>query len=167
MTISSRTPEGSPNRCTACGADVRVEPSNPPGDAPCPRCGHLLWFVHGRFADLPEGWSFTRIRLIGRGAGEVWAGEGPGGVPVAIHIIPRIPVQAGAPGGPRALEPAQPIRHPYLLQTWGAWQLHGDLLIVTELAEGSLRDRAEACRRAGLAGVPAAELVRYCRETAE
>jgi acyl carrier protein len=45
MTISSRTPEGSPNRCPVCGADVVLEPSQPFGDAPCPSCGHLLWFV--------------------------------------------------------------------------------------------------------------------------
>ena len=24
---------------------VRIEPSRPPGDAPCPACGHLLWFA--------------------------------------------------------------------------------------------------------------------------
>jgi signal recognition particle subunit SRP54 len=23
---------------------VRIDPSRPPGDAPCPHCGHLLWF---------------------------------------------------------------------------------------------------------------------------
>lgn len=44
-TISSRTPEGLPNTCPVCGADVRVEPSQPLGDAPCPCCGHLLWFL--------------------------------------------------------------------------------------------------------------------------
>jgi hypothetical protein len=44
MPIASRTPEGSPNRCTVCGAIVVIEPSRPPGDAPCPACGHLLWF---------------------------------------------------------------------------------------------------------------------------
>ena len=42
--ISSRTPEGVPNRCPLCGSDLRIEPSDPPGDAPCPNCGHLLWF---------------------------------------------------------------------------------------------------------------------------
>jgi acyl carrier protein len=45
VTISSRTPEGSPNDCPVCGAVVRIEPSRPPGDAPCPQCGTLLWFV--------------------------------------------------------------------------------------------------------------------------
>lgn len=45
MRISSRTPEGSPNHCPVCGSDVRIEPSAPFGDAPCPNCGTLLWFV--------------------------------------------------------------------------------------------------------------------------
>lgn len=44
MVISSRTPEGDPNRCPICGCDVRLEPSWPRRDAPCPKCGHLLWF---------------------------------------------------------------------------------------------------------------------------
>lgn len=43
-TISSRTPEGAPNRCPVCGSSFCVEPSTPPGDAPCPRCGSLAWF---------------------------------------------------------------------------------------------------------------------------
>lgn len=42
--ISSRTPEGPLNRCPVCGSVVSIEPSLPTGDAPCPRCGHLLWF---------------------------------------------------------------------------------------------------------------------------
>lgn len=45
MNISSRTPEGEPNRCPICGHDVRMTPSEPSGDAPCPHCGSLLWFV--------------------------------------------------------------------------------------------------------------------------
>src|SRR5262245_16113111 len=44
MHISSRTPEGTPNRCPICGATLRIEPSKPAGDAPCPQCGALLWF---------------------------------------------------------------------------------------------------------------------------
>lgn len=45
MTISSRTPEGLPASCPLCGASVVVEPSILIGDATCPRCGHLLWFI--------------------------------------------------------------------------------------------------------------------------
>ena len=45
MTISSRTPEGTPNQCPACGDKVKIVPSTPTGDAPCPSCGSLLWFI--------------------------------------------------------------------------------------------------------------------------
>jgi len=45
MNISSRTPEGVPNRCPICGQSIRIEPSIPSGDAPCPNCGSLLWFA--------------------------------------------------------------------------------------------------------------------------
>jgi hypothetical protein len=45
MLPSSRTPEGLPHRCSVCGNEVRIEPSTPPGDAPCPFCGCLLWFA--------------------------------------------------------------------------------------------------------------------------
>jgi hypothetical protein len=41
---SSRTPEGDDNLCPVCGHDVRIDPTRPPGDAPCPHCGTLLWF---------------------------------------------------------------------------------------------------------------------------
>jgi HptB-dependent secretion and biofilm anti anti-sigma factor len=45
MAISSRTPDGQPNRCHVCGSELKIEPSDPACDAPCPRCGHLLWFT--------------------------------------------------------------------------------------------------------------------------
>jgi anti-anti-sigma factor len=52
MVISSRTPEGRPNHCPVCGADLQIEPSDPAGDAPCPRCGHLLWFAWEDLGDV-------------------------------------------------------------------------------------------------------------------
>jgi excisionase family DNA binding protein len=48
MTISSRTPEGAPNCCPVCRQAIRIEPSSETRDAPCPCCGHLLWFWSGR-----------------------------------------------------------------------------------------------------------------------
>ena len=47
--ISSRTPEGQPTRCPLCSRELVIEPSALFGDATCPHCGHLLWFV--RLAD--------------------------------------------------------------------------------------------------------------------
>ncbi|HWE95683.1 MAG TPA: hypothetical protein VG269_17085 [Tepidisphaeraceae bacterium] len=44
-TASSRTPEGSPGHCPICGTAVRIESSQIAGDASCPSCGALLWFV--------------------------------------------------------------------------------------------------------------------------
>lgn len=59
MSISSRTPEGSPGSCPVCGASVVIDPSLPHGDAPCPACGTLLWFVH-----VPEElWLFDRDHI--------------------------------------------------------------------------------------------------------
>lgn len=45
MNISSRTPEGNPNHCPVCKKKICIEPSVLFGDAPCPNCGCLLWFV--------------------------------------------------------------------------------------------------------------------------
>ncbi|HEV7225506.1 MAG TPA: acyl carrier protein [Pirellulales bacterium] len=58
-TISSRTPEGRPNRCPVCGGEICIEPSLPPGDAPCPQCGTLLWFF-----DSPEGCRCYEASLV-------------------------------------------------------------------------------------------------------
>jgi anti-sigma B factor antagonist len=43
--ISSRTPEGYPNRCPVCGKSDLLNPSLfSTHDATCPHCGSLLWF---------------------------------------------------------------------------------------------------------------------------
>ena len=52
MVISSRTPEGKPNLCPVCGSGIKIEPSDPAGDAPCPKCGNLLWFAWDDSADI-------------------------------------------------------------------------------------------------------------------
>ena len=46
MRKSSRSPEGVPGTCPACGAVICLEPAGAVGDAPCPYCGRALWFVH-------------------------------------------------------------------------------------------------------------------------
>jgi len=51
MTVSSRTPEGAPNHCPVCKQVLRIEPSAPTGDAPCPNCGSLLWFAQAILGD--------------------------------------------------------------------------------------------------------------------
>ena len=46
--VSTRTPEGESNRCPVCRNRVQLFPSQPFGDAPCPNCGHLLWFINSK-----------------------------------------------------------------------------------------------------------------------
>jgi acyl carrier protein len=58
-TISSRTPEGVPNHCPICDTSICIEPSHPPGDAPCPNCGTLLWFF-----DTSAGMRFYESEAI-------------------------------------------------------------------------------------------------------
>ena len=78
MTISSRTPEGEPNKCPICGAQFALEPSATTNDAPCPNCGHLLWWFQEHLSDpltmpreaitaetlLQEGNSLDLVELI-------------------------------------------------------------------------------------------------------
>ena len=45
MLTPTRTPEGFPSRCPVCEHDVVIEPTYLFGDATCPRCGSLLWFI--------------------------------------------------------------------------------------------------------------------------
>lgn len=63
--ISSRTPEGEPARCPICGAMESIEPTRPPGDAPCPACGHLLWIAENAGARIaPRSLSVHAERLL-------------------------------------------------------------------------------------------------------
>jgi len=58
-TISSRTPEGVPNHCPICDTSICMEPSHPPGDAPCPNCGTMLWFF-----DTSAGMRFYESKAV-------------------------------------------------------------------------------------------------------
>ena len=111
---------------------------------------------------------YRLLERIGSAAfGDVYRGEAPGGVPVAVKVLFR-PVDAEeAQRELAALELIRGLRHRCLIQLHGFWSLQERLYIVMELADGSLRDRLEECRRAGLQGIPADELLRYFRDAAE
>jgi serine/threonine protein kinase len=126
-----------------------------------------LWFVNQRFSNLPEGCCYRRTRLIGRGFGEVWAGEGPGGIPVAVKILCRAMDREEAQRQLQALELTKRFRHPFLLQTYAFWIHEDRLCIAMELADRSLRDRFKECQLAGEPGIPAPELLVYFREAAD
>lgn len=54
MRISSRTPEGFPERCPLCGSIARLHFSSAAADAPCPRCGYLIWQSHAHLLQMEQ-----------------------------------------------------------------------------------------------------------------
>jgi serine/threonine protein kinase len=117
---------------------------------------------------LSVGAGYKLIQRIGSGSfGEVWRAEAPGGVPAAIKIIFRPLDHEEAQRELKALELTKQLRHTFLLQTHGYWQLEDRLYIAMELADCSLRDRLKECRQSGLNGIPAEELLAYFEEAAE
>jgi serine/threonine protein kinase len=108
---------------------------------------------------------FELIERLGRGGfGEVWKANAPGGFAVALKFIrladPAATVEI------RSLEVMKDIRHAHLLGLFGAWYRDGVLIVAMELADRSLLDRLEECRRQGHPGIPAAELLQQVHDAA-
>ncbi|MCI0462491.1 MAG: bifunctional serine/threonine-protein kinase/formylglycine-generating enzyme family protein, partial [Gemmataceae bacterium] len=145
-------------------------PGRPPSDPfLSPGSGEGGWYAAGvvRGSVLP-GAGYTLLERIGGGGfGEVWKAEAPGGVPAAIKIILRPLSDADARRELEALELIKGLRHHHLLRTQAFWALEDRLIIAMDLADGSLRDRLKQCRAEGRQGLPAAELLRYFRQTGE
>jgi serine/threonine protein kinase len=111
---------------------------------------------------------YQLLERIGKGQfGEVYRGLAPGGVVVAIKRIFRSMDDESCQRELKALERIRELRHPFLLQTHKYSAFEDRLVIVMELADGSLQDRFKACRETGLPGIPAEEMVAYFREAAE
>jgi serine/threonine protein kinase len=114
------------------------------------------------------GGGYRLLRPLGRGAfGEVWCAEAPGGVAVAVKIISRTLKEEDAQREFDALQLIKNIRHQNLLALQAFFAERDRLLIILELADGSLRGRFHACQSEGLPGIPPHELLRYMRESAE
>lgn len=106
--------------------------------------------------------------LLGRGGyGEVWKTIAPGGISKAVKIIYGDADPSQAETELRALARIKDVRHPLLLSIERIEMCEGNLVIVTELADGSLKDRFVQLRQAQSVGVPQTELLRYIGDTAE
>ena len=116
---------------------------------------------------LPGG-SYEQLDRIGKGQfGEVYRARTTGGVLVAVKKIFRSIDDESSQREIKALKRVRDLRHPFLLQTFDFYPFDDKLIIVMELADGSLQDRFKECRAKGLPGIPADELLAYFTEAAE
>ena len=154
-----------PIRTATLPTKVTTPPVKPVASTPRPSGT----FASGPGQDiLPADLEYKLIRRIGKGAfGEVYEAFAPGGFKVAVKRILRSVDHPATQGDLEALEAIKSMSHPFLLQTHSYWVLEDRLILVMDLAEGSLAERIEFYRKRGLPGVPPEELVPFFEQAAE
>lgn len=106
-------------------------------------------------------------RIGAGGYGEVWKAEAPGELMKALKFVFGYLDEDRASRELKALTRIRAVRHPFLLSLERIEVVQGQLVIVTELADGSLKDRYEECKKLGEAGIPREELLVYIRDAAD
>jgi serine/threonine protein kinase len=112
-----------------------------------------------------EGY-ILRERIGAGGYGEVWLADAPGGLQKAIKFVfGSIDERAG--NELRSLQRIRAVHHPFILSLERIEILKNQLMVVTELADGSLLDRFNEFHQRGLIGIPRTRLLEYLRDTAD
>ncbi|MCA9149034.1 MAG: protein kinase [Planctomycetales bacterium] len=106
-------------------------------------------------------------RIGAGGYGEVWVAEAPGGLLKAVKLIYGFHDENRAQRELKALNRIKEVRHAFLLSLERIEVVEGRLVVVTELAEKSLKDRFCECIDSGLPGIPRDELLTYICDAAE
>ena len=106
--------------------------------------------------------------LIGRGGfGEVWRANAPGGIKKAVKFVFGHQQGSRATQELKSLERIKSIQHPFILTLERFEFVNDQLVIVTELAEGSLEDIYSQHRERGSCGIPHDQLLAYLKDTAD
>ncbi|TWU48713.1 Tubulin-like protein [Rubripirellula tenax] len=105
---------------------------------------------------------------IGRGGfGEVWRSSAPGGLKKAIKFVFGSQDQSRASRELRSLERVKSVHHPFLLTLERFEIVDDQLVIITELADGSLEDVYKVHRDRGSCGIPRDLLLSHLHDTAD
>lgn len=116
--------------------------------------------------ELLPGYKITE-RIGAGGYGEVFRATAPGGIEKAVKSLYGYHDDELAARELKALERIKLVRHPFLLSLDRFEVVDGRLIVVTELADGSLDDRFQECRQEGRPGIPRQELLGYLHDAAE
>ena len=111
---------------------------------------------------------YTLIERIGAGGyGEVWKAEAPGGLAKAVKLVYGYLDDQRAACERKSLNRIKEARHPFLLSVERIEIVDGQLVVVTELADMSLKERYEQYRAQGEPGIPRDELLVYMGDAAD
>jgi serine/threonine protein kinase len=111
---------------------------------------------------------YTLAERIGSGGyAEVWRATAPGGINKAVKIVYGCHDDQLAAQEMKAMERIRDVRHPFVVSLERFEVVDGRLVILTELADMSLEQRAQQCRAQGLPGIPRELLLRYLSDAAD
>ena len=108
-----------------------------------------------------------RERIGEGGYGEVWKSDAPGGLSKAVKIVYGAANASKAERELKALNRIKQVQHPLLLSLERIEIVDGHLVIVTELADGSLSDRFYERIEGGNVGIERDELLGYMSDAAD
>lgn len=111
---------------------------------------------------------YCLLERIGRGGfGEVWKASAPGGMFKAVKFVHGSMDQHRGGRELKSLERIKRVSHPFLLTLERFEVVDDRLVIVTELADGSLEDVVNRHRQRGSCGIPRAALLSYLHDAAD
>ncbi len=125
----------------------------------------LVAFAEAGFEPIPG--YVLREKIGAGGFGEVWLADAPGGLKKALKLVFGSISEDRAAGELRSLQRIRQVNHPFVLSLERIEVVNGQLIVVTELADGSLLDRFRELQRRGMVGIPREKLLRYLGDAAD
>ncbi len=121
--------------------------------------------IQAGFEPIP---GYVLLSKLGVGGyGEVWLADAPGGLKKAIKFVHGSIDGNRAGSELKSLQRVRQVNHPFILSLERIEVIDGQLIIVTELAQGSLHDRFGEFRQKGFVGIVKDRLIGYMRDTAD